>query len=302
MIRRLYLNAGQMKAGTTFLYRILRHHPAIHFSPEKELHFLSQQLGPIRLLSDQVRRRKALSLVAASEKNGDTVELQRLLRWAGNYLDPPEGWQWYEAALAGARPDQYAADFSNLTCTIPPEGLRQVRDRFEAVKVTYCVRDPVERAFSHMKFHLKFAGRDVRLDAVSRDELFELVRSDNILLQSRTATHLSALRDVFGDDFRIIRCEEMWVDAATCVTCLCGFLGLPGIDISSADLRPVNVGPVQARSEAVIAAIEEFLADEIEATHAALQEHASLILNPEPTAPAPGVAASHIGPNETTRP
>lgn len=61
-LKNLYLNAGQMKAGTTYLYSILRGHKNI-FSPEKEIHYLSQAYGNFKLLSDTTRLRKARSMV-----------------------------------------------------------------------------------------------------------------------------------------------------------------------------------------------------------------------------------------------
>ena len=63
-LTKLYLNAGQMKAGTTYLYSILKGHPDIYFSPEKEIHYLSQMYGPFRILGDGVRMRKAKQMLA----------------------------------------------------------------------------------------------------------------------------------------------------------------------------------------------------------------------------------------------
>lgn len=289
MTPNLYLNAGQMKAGTTFLYRMLRRHPLIHFSPEKELHFLSQHHGRFRLLSEPVRRRKAMALLAAAQKEGVSLsELQALMRWAADYLEPPIGWEWYERVLAGCGDARYAADFSNLTCTIPLAGLNEIRQRFERVKVTYCVRDPVERAFSHMKFHLRVAGGSTPLAAMDRDAVRALLLSDDIRPQGQTAIHLAHLREAFGEDnLGVIDCTAMWANPELCVEAVCGFLGLPGIEVASADRRPVNVGPAEGPDATILAWIEEFLAEDIAAARAALVEHADLLLlgSSPPTSP-----------------
>lgn len=41
----LFLSIGAMKAGTTWLYAVLERHPALHFTPEKELHVSSIFFG-----------------------------------------------------------------------------------------------------------------------------------------------------------------------------------------------------------------------------------------------------------------
>ena len=85
MIERLYLNVGQMKSGTTFLYGILRNHPSIYFTPEKELHYLSQCYGRFKLLSEPVRLRKAYSLVEkARNSKFDGNQYQAFLRWVAD--------------------------------------------------------------------------------------------------------------------------------------------------------------------------------------------------------------------------
>lgn len=50
--------------------------------------------------------------------------------------------------------NQWCADFSNLTCTIPVDGLEQISTLADNVCVTYCIRDAVLRAISQAKFHL----------------------------------------------------------------------------------------------------------------------------------------------------
>lgn len=163
-LKKLYLNAGQMKAGTTYLYSVLRRHKDIFFSPEKEIHYLSQAYGNFKLLSDETRMRKARSMVEIATRLERPIGPYRhMLKWAADYLRPTTVDGWYEDMFDGHRDNQWCADFSNLTCTIPVDRLEQISTLADDMRVTYCIRNAVSRAISHAKFHLKFAEQESTL-------------------------------------------------------------------------------------------------------------------------------------------
>lgn len=260
-LRRLYLNAGQMKAGTTYLFGILKHHREIYFSPEKELNYLSQRYGTVRILSDFVRRRKAQQF-ALKELSSDRsiYRYQYLLQWAADYLRPVATPGWYEDMFKGIRDGQWAADFSNLTCTMPVDGLRQVEQMADEVRVTYCFRDPVARAFSHAKFHLQFGKQDSDLTRLPEDALRALLTSPSILPQSQTEEHIDRLLAAFGPArVRLIQCEEMWADPQKTVDAICRFLNIPPLE-SEIAMEPVNVGPEVAMTPELRAIFEDVFA------------------------------------------
>lgn len=268
-LTKLYLNAGQMKARTTYLYSILKGHPGIYFSPEKEIHYLSQVYGEFRILGDGVRLRKARQMLEIAGRLDRPIEAyRRIVRWSADYLRPPTTPGWYEAMFDGHRPNQWCADFSNLTCTIPAEGLRQVAALADDVRVTYCIRDAVARAISHAKFHLRFAGTEHNLAGLSRQALRELLLSDNIYPQSQSQRHIETLHNVFGSDrLRIVRCETMWAEPRAVADAITGFLDIPPLAGEIAR-EPVNVGPasgMNADVEGIFAEIFAPLRDQHEA-------------------------------------
>lgn len=278
-LKKLYLNAGQMKAGTTYLYSILKQHRNVYFSPEKEIHYLSQQYGPFRILSDAVRMRKAKSLTeTANRLDRPIAQYRRVVSWASNYLLPVETEGWYENMFEGHRDDQWCADFSNLTCTIPVEGLMKVRDLADDVRVTYCVRDPASRAISHAKFHLRFAGQEHDLASLPSGALRDLLLSDNIYPQSRSEDHIGALHKVFGNEgLRIIRCETLWSDPRQVVDPLCDFLGIAPIE-HEIKSEAVNVGPPSVINAQVNQIVDEVFGPLRERHDAMLREHSDIVL------------------------
>lgn len=278
-LKKLYLNAGQMKAGTTYLYSVLGPHRSIYFSPEKEIHYLSQRFGTFRILSDGVRLRKAKSIVEIANKLDRPIErYQWIINWAGNYLRSTNTDGWYEDMFQGHRDGQWCADFSNLTCTIPVEGLRQVAGIADDVRVTYCIRDAVSRAISHAKFHLRFAGEEHDLSAFSPEKLRALLLSDNILPQSKAEEHISALHQVFGDEkLRIIRCESLWSDPKMVVDAVCDFLEVGRMDGDIAR-DAVNVGPSSTMTDDVRQVFEEVFGHMRQSHEALLQRHSNIVI------------------------
>ena len=279
-LRRLYLNAGQMKAGTTYLFGILKKHRQIFFSPEKELNYLSQRYGSVRILSDFVRKRKAQKF-ALNELSSDRAiyRYQYLLQWAADYLRPVNTPGWYEDMFKGIRDDQWAADFSNLTCTIPSQGLEEVGRLAGDLRVTYCFRDPVARAFSHAKFHLKFGGQDSDLSALPTDALRALLLSPNILPQSQTEEHVDRLVAAFGPGrVRLIQCEDMWADPQKTVDAICAFLDIPPLE-SEIPLDPVNVGPKAEMTPELAAVFEEIFAPYRQAVARVREKYGDLVIS-----------------------
>ncbi len=279
-LRKLYLNAGQMKAGTTYLFGIMKAHRQIFFSPEKELNYLSQRYGTVRILSDHVRMRKAKQFVEKeTESHRPIYRYQYLLQWAANYLRPVNTPGWYQDMFTGIREDQWAADFSNLTCTIHAEGLQQVASLTDELRVTYCFRDPIARAFSHAKFHQRFAGRSSDLSALGTDELRALLLSPNILPQSQTETHVETLVSALGEErVRLIQCEDMWADPEKTTENICTFLGIPPLE-GDIPLEPVNVGPEASMTPELEAVFRDVFGPYIEANARIREKYAHLMIS-----------------------
>lgn len=86
-LRRLYLDAGQVKAGTTYLYAIMKTHRDVHFSREKELSFLSQRFGGMGGLRDSIRLRQARKKIPQLVRmDVAATRCKRVLEWGQKLL------------------------------------------------------------------------------------------------------------------------------------------------------------------------------------------------------------------------
>lgn len=79
-----------MKAGTTWAYEKLRHHPQIHFSCEKEIHYFAYVAGvENQLRGENLKRRARQALIAAGnafKRNHLSIaEYKETVDWYLNY-------------------------------------------------------------------------------------------------------------------------------------------------------------------------------------------------------------------------
>jgi len=192
MIPKLLIGAGAMKAGTTWLYRQLDSHPRIHFTPVKELCYFSYTNGIGKQLSHEMRNRK-LQQMLSRKTNAKT------LKWFENYAHPdkPDD-QWYCSLFEGCTDDAYCADFSNLYSLLPEDALKGIYRVAKDIKVIYTMRDPLERLWSHVKFHHKFIGDEGSVERMSDNQFTKFINNPAFWNNAEYLKNYQSLVNAFG--------------------------------------------------------------------------------------------------------
>jgi len=169
MIDNLFLSVGAMKAGTSWLYKQLKDHPDIYFTPEKEIHYFANATGIEKQLSRHNRILKFKSIMEKYVRGNPMYISQNMdeLYWYANYAQSKNiNNQWYESLFSLNNDKKFCADFSNLYCQMERDGWNRVRETAKNIKVIYTLRDPLKRLWSHYKFNMQWNKReDEMLDA-----------------------------------------------------------------------------------------------------------------------------------------
>ncbi|MDT8893925.1 sulfotransferase domain-containing protein [Halomonas sp. I1] len=171
MIENLFLSAGAMKAGTTWLYERLKDHPDIFFTPEKEIHYFANVAGIERQLSYRNRLLKLKEVIEKCSGGNPKFISKHVgeISWYAKYAGKEKiDGSWYESLFEGNSDKKYCADFSNLYCQMDRKGWAHAKTLSNNIKVIYTLRDPLERLWSHYKFHHKWVGKE---DSVIDDGL-----------------------------------------------------------------------------------------------------------------------------------
>lgn len=226
----LFIGAGAMKAGTTWLYSVFDRHPEIYFSFEKEIHYFYAAYVNPEVLSNKTRLKNVQDKYLHFDP--DRIRPQGLrdrLHWTANYLDSPVDDIWYRNLFALRTRQTYAADFSNLYALLPESGWRRVLDRVERLRVLYTMRDPVSRLWSHVKFHLRVTGKEALLDSWTPEEAEAFFRQpfiwDNAeygraVARMQAALPTDALKiawheDIHDDEIKFLRSVESFLGIAS---------------------------------------------------------------------------------------
>lgn len=199
---------GAPRSGTTSMYRYLQEHPGIYMSNYKEPSFFACGAA-------------AKEVLGIDERLADDVILERSVLTWDNYLAQ------FEAAL----PDQLLGEASPTylyTAHAPAVIARHVPN----AKIVACLRQPVERAYSHLS--IASEGRDVTADDLASALAEEtanprtiLVDRDDYLRPGLYARHVTHWFETFGrDSVHLLRYEQLDQDTAGAMAGIYQFLGV----------------------------------------------------------------------------
>jgi hypothetical protein len=237
MIEKLFLSVGAMKAGTTWLYDKLKQHPDIHFSPQKEVHFLSQYYGHTNILAlpkRDKRARTAMRRLRAKEK--DPKQVRRMRHWYADYKAEPVDYAWFEKIMEADHAEgRYLADFSNLNCFLTPDNWSDLKgNHVRRLRVIYIMRDPIKRIWSHFKYHLQFSKHPAAKEPDKNFALLkQLSQKDWFLRNAFYGEAVSALQSGLSDEqLKIAYFEDMVAEPAAFLVEMERFLAIRPFEYS----------------------------------------------------------------------
>lgn len=188
-----FLGIGAQKAGTTWLWSMLRKHPGIWMPPLKELHYLDRlpvYPSPSFLASKYVRHRLFGREVHNREfRRQCWRELRRAisqhdwtaLRWELRYYFGTYDDQWYLSLFEDGG-NAVRGEITPSYSILDAGDIARVRMLLPDLKVIYLLRNPVDRAWSQIRFEWT-RGRFPNIGDVARVHAFiehpaQALRSD----------------------------------------------------------------------------------------------------------------------------
>jgi hypothetical protein len=138
-----FICIGMPKAGTTWLYDQLKHHPEFWMPPVKEINYL---IGASRAMKNTVRQ----------------VEFSRRNRGGGRRIDPHDYGFLEEAAASASEPrnferyaslfrfkgERFSGDVSPKYSSLGPVEVAEIARHLPKTKILLLVRDPIARFWS----------------------------------------------------------------------------------------------------------------------------------------------------------
>ena len=225
-----FVGVGAPRSGTSWLYEVLRRHPALWLPPVKELHYFDEPVRSKRYFS-YLRMRLIAGLWIRHP----------LSRFDLSYFLGRRSDAWYCALFAparrrGLRTGEITPAYSILDET----ALQSLKALSPNVKLIYIMRDPVMRSWSAvMKLQRKRGGAGVP----SGEEAMHYARTEGVWKRSSYLDSIERFERVFRRDQIFYGFfEHLAADPTTFVTGLLEFLGVEPGDVGRLlPDAPVNV-------------------------------------------------------------
>ena len=263
----LFLSIGAMKAGTTWLYSLLDRHPDLYFTPEKEIHFLNRHYVNPHVLSDDFRLNQAKNRLKP-EGTQHLGVYKGLARWYAMYLEQPDSFQYYTRLFSLNKEKPYSCDFSNLSCHLTAKNWRDLQSQnlFEDIRVIYILRDPIQRLWSHTKFHHQYAGKSTDFSTWSAYDFRGFLRNKFIWENATYHQHIQSLADAFTpEQYKILYFEDFKRSPRVALETIEDFLGISSFNYSEERLnQKVNPSKSIPMPASFSEAAEELVKPEIE--------------------------------------
>jgi len=234
-----FLCIGAIKSGTGWLWANLRAHPDVWMPPIKELRYFDELQTNLRarlMLRDEGRddydysywRRKLNEFL----HNWRGWVQPRHVWWHLRYFFGRRNPRWYASLFAPAAAGQVAGEATPLYAPMPEERIAFAARHFPHLKLVYLLRDPIERAWSHVLMRcLDLPEVDRDADKVTKDVVRRAVRkrglNDDWLFQNgRYADNLRRWQRHFSSE-QILVCfhEELKRNAVGLLRRVLRFLG-----------------------------------------------------------------------------
>ncbi len=215
-----FIVVGANKGGTTSIYHYLNQHPEVYLSPIKEPHFFSKDID-VQLFSHEFAQNKLQDI--ASYVNGDMQQ-----EYHAAFV---REWDHYQKLFKLVKEEKAVGELST-SYLYSAVAAREIFNTLGKIKIIICLRNPVERAWSHYRMNL-WTGNNNEFDflkALKKDYTHQPKVWGNAHLYVELGLYYEQVKrylDLFGaENVKIIFTEEMKADTTKVIKELYEFIGV----------------------------------------------------------------------------
>ena len=245
-----FIGVGAPRAGTTWIYEVLRRHPAIWMPPIKELHYFDsldptvsfkrhthkqsyrlKQFGGWRskhYVADFARRTGWL-------QDKDKTQIKADFSWDKIFFGSGGDLDWYRALFRAAGEQGFiTGEFTPDYAVVQPKIASKMSEVNPNLKIILMLREPVSRTWSNAVFYVTRRLKRP-IDSVSDDDWITYCERKSCIERSDYAKMLRTLHTAFrAEQIFVGYYDEVVRDPENLVIRLMRYLG------ADADLGPVS--------------------------------------------------------------
>jgi len=264
-----FLCIGAQKAGTSWLYHNLRHHPEIWLPPLKELHYFDTKWPSDTSRSSQWN--KLWSQYARHLLNrakNPRLALDSTNRWLIRYLFQPRNDHWY-GSLFPSDPNLVVGEITPKYAILDKDVVAHIASLMPRAKIIYLLRNPIERSWSAAAMHLENRCA-THIDRASDDEIRQALNWIQPISRADYLKHIDLWSLHFGRENLFIGFfDELAEDPAALLRRVFDFLSVESsVDHVPACVREaINAQSYEMVPERHLRYLAEFHLEQIRSIH-----------------------------------
>ncbi len=215
-----FIVVGANKGGTTSIYHYLKQHPQVYLSPIKEPHYFSKDID-ISLFNREFAQNKLQDI--QKYVDGDMSQ-----EYHAAFV---RDWEQYQKLYKNVK-DQPAIGELSTSYLYSHVAAQEIYNALGKIKIIICLRNPVERAYSHYRMNL-WTGNSNEFDfykALQNDFHHDPKVWGNAHLYVEIGQYYEQVKrylDVFGrENVKVIFTEDLKKNAGQVIKELYEFIGV----------------------------------------------------------------------------
>ena len=236
-----FLGIGAHKAGSTWLFSQLRSHPEIWLPVVKELHFFdraSRYPSPDNLATSSPARRlvkpnaayrrefaKSLATMVSQIREGQYQASMWHFRWLFGYYDE----DWYTALFRPGLDYPACGEITPAYSILDTDDVERIKTVNPGMKFIFMVRNPIERAWSAMRFNTDRGIFEFGLD--DEDKIIGAMKGQGFVLRGDYERTIANFLTHF-DSSQVLVCyfDAIKQDTIGLMAAITDFLGVSRFD------------------------------------------------------------------------
>jgi len=224
-----FICIGAQKAGTTWLYNVLKEHPEVYLPPVKEINFFYEiHLGINSNLREKFLARHWMSrrwrrLVRTELLNYRLTDKER--EWYFEYLFTKpslskKGFQFYKSLFENEE-IKISGDITPNYSLLPLKMIESIKSNLPDQKILFILRNPTERDWSALKMNLGIR-RGIPINKIGPKKIQHHFKKINV--RSKYSKIINNWAGVYGYNMKILFYDELKLNPHSFFKKVCDFL------------------------------------------------------------------------------
>ncbi|MEM1142992.1 MAG: sulfotransferase [Pseudomonadota bacterium] len=242
-----FIGIGAARSGSTWFAKVIAQHPSVWVPHRKELKYFSREPKYLSssYLSEPSILKRLLTMGRHSKKFRS--ELMRATarnlrhwsaeerKWDLKYYFREANDDWY-LDLFSNRPEPVVGEFSPDYALLDDADAERMVDQLPTTKFIYIMRDPIDRAWSSIRYHERRTG--ARLTEMSNKQILEYLSNPSITGRSNFLQVVKRWRRLLPEErFLTAFYDDIQLGPELLMKRTCLFLGLDEEPITSMNLN-----------------------------------------------------------------